>query len=321
MDTTLSAAARAADGNILPLSADASASAATATSRASSAEFGKALASASSAAAPAAAPSWLTSPDAAQAAKPHISDFMKRTGVDFLTASELMYGVVGSNVERRDWAAIMSQGDPVNAARQATRALYGDTSQPPRTDARYLDDATTLARQGNFALTEERARKGAPAVQDVKLVDAQGLLLRSAGQDAATMARNAWLFGFDIADAQALIPAAQAAAPRLAAELKSAVESRGALAYAAPAAGPAVSIASALGIEPTSPVAATAAAEKSPMAAEAAPAISAADLLPEAQPSSSPTFSTADVMRWRQVGAEAGNAVVGNAVEALLALR
>ncbi|MFN5699738.1 MAG: hypothetical protein ACK47V_03760, partial [Betaproteobacteria bacterium] len=131
-------------------------------------------------------------------------------------------------------------------------------------------------------------------------------------------------FGFDIADAKALIPAAQAAAPRLAAELKSAVESRGALAYAAPVAGPTASIASALGIEPTAPVGATssaAAAEKSPMAAEAAPALSAADLLPEAQSSDSPTFSTADVMRWRQVGAEAGSAVVGNAVEALLALR
>jgi len=320
MDTTLSAATRMVDGNILPPVADSSASAATATSRALVAEFGKAMASANSAAAPAAAPSWLTSPDAAQAAKPHISDFMKRTGVDFLTASELMYGVVGSNVERRDWATIMSQGDPVSAARQATRALYGDTSQPARTDARYLDDATTLARQGNFALTEERVRKGAPAVQDVKLVDAQGLLLRSAGQDAATMARNAWLFGFDIADAQALIPAAQAAAPRLAAELKSAVESRGALAYAAPAAGPTASIAAALGVQPAATVAATA-AEKGPMAAEAAPAISAADLLPEAQPSNSPAFSTADVMRWRQVGAEAGNAAAGNAVEALLALR
>lgn len=320
MDTTLSPATRSADGNILPLSADASALAATATSRASAAEFGKALASASPAAAPATAPSWLTSPDAAQAAKPHISDFMKRTGVDFLTASELMYGVVGSNVERRDWAAIMSQGDPVSAARQATRALYGDTSQPPRTDARYLDDATTLARQGNFALTEERVRKGAPAVQDVKLVDAQGLLLRSAGQDAATMARNAWLFGFDIADAQALIPAAQAAAPRLAAELKSAVESRSALAYPAPVAGPTASVAATLGLEPTAPVVA-AAPEKDPIAAEAAPAMSAADRLPEAQSSNSPTFSTADVMRWRQVGAEAGSAVVGNAVEALLALR
>lgn len=328
MDTTISAASRLADGNVLPPLADATASQAAASSATSAAEFGKALASAASAVsagaatAPTAAPSWLTGPDEAQAAKPHISDFMKRTGVDFLTASELLYGVVGSNVERRDWATIMSQGDPVTAARHATRAMYGDTSQPPRTDARYLDDATTLARQGNFALTEERVRKGAPAVQDVKLVDAQGLLLRSAGQDAATMARNAWLFGFDMADAQALIPAAQAAAPRLAAELQTAVEGRTALATAVPAlveaaAAPAsaASAASAAAVATVSAGAAVSAA-----AAEAAPALAAAALQPETTPSA-PAFSTADVMRWRQVAAEAGNAVAGNAVEELLALR
>ena len=44
-----------------------------------------------------------------------LSDRLQEAG------AHVMYGVVGSNVERRDWAAIMSQGDPVNAARQATR--------------------------------------------------------------------------------------------------------------------------------------------------------------------------------------------------------
>lgn len=359
MDTTISAATRLADGHVLPPFADGAAAAGAATSAplsASAAEFSKALASATSAAsatsttsasAPVAAPSWLTGPDQAQAAKPHISDFMKRTGVDFLTASELLYGVVGSNVERRDWATIMAQGDPVTAARQATRALYGDTSQPPRTDARYLDEASTLARKGNFALTEERFRKGAPAVQDVKLVDAQGLMLRSAGQDAATMARNAWLFGFDMADAQALIPAAQASAPRLAAELQTAVEGRAALAFTAPEVVPSVAVAAAgvpaLGV-PSAPVlssgaaasltapaaAATAASalgaqnkplETTALAMEAAPALTAVALQPEAAAPSQQGFSTADVMRWRQVAAEAGNALASNALEELLALR
>jgi hypothetical protein len=339
MDVTLFAANRLPDGKVFPPPTDAAGTpAGAAPMPAAAAEFGKALASATSALArqTPAVSSWLTGPDEAQAAKPHVSDFMKRTGVDFLTASELLYGVVGSNVERRDWAVIMAQGDPVTAARQATRALYGDTSTPQRTDARYLDESTTLARQGNFALTEERRRDGTVAMQEVKLVDAQGLLLRSAGQDAASIARNAWLFGFDMAEAKGLMPVAQTVAPLLAAELKSAVEGRMRVAEAgsvmAHPAGMAVdpvvqtpeveaTLQAASNLWPATPASpptvvapsAPAAPAAPPVPAEAAPALTS-----ETPPASPPAFSTADVMLWRQAAADAAQSVANSAVDELL---
>ena len=39
-------------------------------------------------------------------------------------ASELLYGVVGSNDDTRDWSAIMGSSDIVRAARQATGDMY-----------------------------------------------------------------------------------------------------------------------------------------------------------------------------------------------------
>lgn len=173
-------------------------------------------------AAPTAAPAarWLTTPEAAQASKPHPSDFAKACGLPHLDACELLYGVVGSNVERRNWQAIMAAPDPVLAARQATREMYGDTTQPRREDAAYLDEQRTVAREGHFAACEVGTVKR-PEVS-LMMVDAQGLLLRHAGGNEAAIARNAWLFGFDVGDLKTLAPKVQAAAPALAMTMQAA---------------------------------------------------------------------------------------------------
>ena len=42
-------------------------------------------------------------------------------------ASDLLYGVVGSNTDTRDWAAIMASDDIVQTARKATREMYAPT--------------------------------------------------------------------------------------------------------------------------------------------------------------------------------------------------
>lgn len=49
---------------------------------------------------------WLTTPDAASAQRPNIKAFMDRTGANFTDASELLYGVVGSNTDVRNWAVM-----------------------------------------------------------------------------------------------------------------------------------------------------------------------------------------------------------------------
>ena len=141
--------------------------------------------------------SWLTTPEASQTHRPNVKEFMDRSGVPFVDASELIYGVVGSNTDVRDWAAIMASSDPITAARQATGQMYGRTDITARTDATYMKASDTVAQEGNFAVRLLKDEDDQVVDQGLKLIDAQGLLLRDAGSNAQTIARNAWLFGFD----------------------------------------------------------------------------------------------------------------------------
>ena len=153
--------------------------------------------------------SWLTTAETSQAHRPNVKEFMDRSGAPFLDASELIYGVVGSNTDVRDWASIMASQDPISAARQATGQMYGRTDITPRTDAHYMGASDTLAREGNFAVRLLKDELNQVKDQGLKLIDAQGLLLRDAGSSPETIVRNAWLFGFDT---QPLAKLAQAAA-------------------------------------------------------------------------------------------------------------
>jgi hypothetical protein len=152
--------------------------------------------------------SLLSTHESSLANRPDIKEFMDRTGADSLDASELLYGVVGSNTDVRDWSAIMSSSDPVTAARQATGQMYGRTDISKRTDAVYATDNDTLAKDGNFLLRQLKDDAGKVLDQGLKLTDAQGLLLRDAGSSPQAIARNAWLFGFDT---QPLVKLADAA--------------------------------------------------------------------------------------------------------------
>lgn len=51
---------------------------------------------------------------------------MDATGSDFLTASNLIYGDVGANLDARNWSAIMSASDPAKAAKDGLAAMYSD---------------------------------------------------------------------------------------------------------------------------------------------------------------------------------------------------
>ena len=139
----------------------------------------------------------LTTAEASSASRPNIKAFMDRTGAQFLDASELIYGVVGSNTDVRDWTAIMASNDPISAARQATGQMYGRTDITPRTDATYMGQGDTVAKEGNFAVRLLKDEDNKVVDQGLKLIDAQGLLLRDAGSSPESIARNAWLFGFD----------------------------------------------------------------------------------------------------------------------------
>ena len=163
---------------------------------------------------------WLTTPEASNVSRPYIKQFMDRTGVQSQDASELIYGVVGSNTDVRDWTAIMASDDPITAARQATGQMYGRTDITPRTDAIYMGASDTLAKEGNFAVRLFKDEEDKVVDQGLKLIDSQGLLLRDAGNSPDTIIRNAWLFGFDTQP----LPKLAVAATTLSADLGKALQ-------------------------------------------------------------------------------------------------
>ena len=76
-------------------------------------------------------------------AKPNMREFMDATGATAAEASQALYGSVGSNQDIRDWDAIMSSDDPLEATRAATAQMYGSGSAIA-TDERFYDE------QGNY---------------------------------------------------------------------------------------------------------------------------------------------------------------------------
>lgn len=133
------------------------------------------------------------------ASKPNTAQFMAATGADFKTASSVLYGVIGSNQDLRDWSAIMSSPDPVAAARAATGAMYNSSQNYLSAEAtRPQDrpDTTVLAQAGNFVYYKEKIPELEIDNFVFALVDSNGYQLTSAANSSRvpTLAQN---FGFD----------------------------------------------------------------------------------------------------------------------------
>ena len=167
------------------------------------------------------APSLLTTASASHAARPSVKQFMDKTGLNFSDAAQLIYGVVGSNTDTRDWSAIMASSDPATTARQATAALYQQANPPVNPVGTYMNSNDTVASSGNFAvrmLTDPQLNPdGSKKILDsgLKLVDSAGLILRDAGSSPQQIAKNAWIFGLDTAPLSTLTSAAATVSPQL----------------------------------------------------------------------------------------------------------
>ena len=161
-----------------------------------------------------------TNLDTARVTRPSMREFMDATGSSSQDASELLYGVIGSNGDYRDWGAIMASDNPIDAARAATGQLYNSSlTYEMVNDASYgtpafagelaaksLTAETTLGKQGNFAIH---------AVEDISslmAVSSSGLLLRGAGSSQEQIERTAWLFGFSTEGLGALASKAETTA-------------------------------------------------------------------------------------------------------------
>jgi len=76
--------------------------------------------------------------DPANPRKPNMREMMN-AGLSTKDASEMLYGVVGSNKDTRNWDAIMASDDIATTARAATNQMYSD----PRATSNNLENSTT----------------------------------------------------------------------------------------------------------------------------------------------------------------------------------
>ena len=174
---------------------------------------------------------WLTTEANSSSSRPDVKTFIDATGTSLNVATQLLHGVVGSNTDLRDWSAIMSSKEPVAAARAATYALYAGTDNAINLAGNYMDGNDTIAKSGNFAIrlefdqnqnfNEGNLRQN---IRDagLKLVDGKGLILRDAGINAEDIAKNAWLFGFDVNSVSKLQSHAEKLFPLLASAIQDA---------------------------------------------------------------------------------------------------
>ena len=138
-----------------------------------------------------------SSPDTAN--KPGMAEFMAATGADASTASDVLYGTIGSNTDLRDWSAIMASTDPLGDARASTAAMYNSSLDyiSPLAQTHAND---VIAKSGNFAYANfsDQSPTNADVVQTSRLiiVDNQGNHLTTPG-DPQSLMRRATNFGFD----------------------------------------------------------------------------------------------------------------------------
>jgi hypothetical protein len=154
----------------------------------------------------------LTTPVDSKEHRPNIKQFMDATGLNYKNASELVYGVIGSNTDTRNWQSIMSSGDPVNVARSATNVMYNSSAptrvEPATVMPNHLKTLQTVAQSGNFAIMQVKNDQNIVETINLKMIASDGVVLRGAGNSVEAIQRNAWLYGFDTTPLAALATAA-----------------------------------------------------------------------------------------------------------------
>ena len=62
--------------------------------------------------------------------KPSIKELMDFTNMSFEDASSILYGVVGSNEDTRDWNKILTSSDVLKTAKEETAKMYNSYTAP-----------------------------------------------------------------------------------------------------------------------------------------------------------------------------------------------
>jgi hypothetical protein len=139
--------------------------------------------------------------------RPNMKEFMDATGADAATASQLLYGAVGSNVDVRDWSKIMSSSNPVQAAQTATAQMYSLPEDVPiATDERFYDRETGSYNPRAVAIEGAQSVAGSSRLQ--VLPNGQIYILSQSGLPLTGLSpSNAASFGITQAEIDAAIAA------------------------------------------------------------------------------------------------------------------
>ena len=141
-----------------------------------------------------------------QGAKPTVGEFMDMTGLSFIDATELLYGVVGANGDFRDWDAIMQSDDIVGAVRSATEQLYtsdkdyalAQITSPLDPDYEELIQAYSANPSSAANINEMYTLSGENDKAPDVLVSSTNLQIRALHSNESVRAKTLWYFNQDL---------------------------------------------------------------------------------------------------------------------------
>ena len=134
--------------------------------------------------------------------KPTPLEFSRQTGLSYNKASDLISAASSYGHDYRNWAGIMSSGDPVSALRKANNAVYNSdlNHTPYARSEQYMPEKDVVAANGNFAIVE-----GQNGYKRLMLVAKDGLMLTQAGTHEDQIRANIERFGFNASEIAPLI--------------------------------------------------------------------------------------------------------------------
>ena len=148
--------------------------------------------------------------------KPSVKELMDFTNMSFEDASSILYGVVGSNEDTRDWNKILTSSDVLKTAKEETNLMYNkavDETNPYQSTLEMETGENPVKKhqdiqEGNFRyLQTSRAKEDVKleAVSDkIYLAASNGTLLRYAGDTPEEVYDNIDAFGFSYEPLKAL---------------------------------------------------------------------------------------------------------------------
>lgn len=125
--------------------------------------------------------------------KPSPGYFAEKTGIDYKDALDMVYGVVGSNKDTRDWSAIMSSDNPLETARAETAQMISGATASLTSNANFRQEYNTMANTDHLAVVQMGSQEN--PTNEIFLTDGSGKLLRNMTDSPEQIGKNLWLHG------------------------------------------------------------------------------------------------------------------------------